>query len=97
MTTHQVTHNPSLTTGPSQSPGESGTFHVVGGRPHPWRSAMPSGSSRDRRRDCVTGSGAVSSLTLQTEARSGELPLVGSVGVWRSTRLRFALSGPYGG
>jgi hypothetical protein len=31
------------------------------------------------------------------DARSGELPLIGSLGVCDSTRLRFALSGPYGG
>ena len=33
----------------------------------------------------------------QTDARRGELPLIGSLGVWRSTRLRFALSGAEGG
>ncbi len=35
--------------------------------------------------------------TSHTLARIGELPLMGSLGVCGSTRLRFALSGPYGG
>ena len=47
--------------------------------------------------DGFPGSAALSRATSQTEARRGELPLIGSLGVWRSTRLRFALSGPYGG
>ena len=33
----------------------------------------------------------------QTWARRGELPLIGSLGVWLSTRLRLALPGPKGG
>ena len=47
--------------------------------------------------DGFPGSAALSRATSQTDARRGELPLIGSLGVWRSTRLRFALSGPYGG
>jgi hypothetical protein len=33
----------------------------------------------------------VSKAMLQTDARSGELPLIGSLGCWRNTRFRFGL------
>jgi hypothetical protein len=36
-------------------------------------------------------------VTLHTEARSGELPLIGSLGCWRNTAFRLALPGPIGG
>jgi hypothetical protein len=52
-------------------------------------------------RQSVGGGGVSSSAARgamsQTDARSGELPLIGSLGCWRSTRFRLALPGPNGG
>jgi len=50
------------------------------------------------RRDFVVGHAMGLSFSIsQSEARRGAEPLIGSDGVWRRTRLRLALSGPYGG
>jgi hypothetical protein len=43
------------------------------------------------------GSVVANGAMLQTDARSGELPLIGSLGCWRNTRFKLALPGPNGG
>jgi hypothetical protein len=45
----------------------------------------------------AVGCAEVIGLTLQTDARSGELPLIGSLGCWRNTAFRLAVRGPSGG
>lgn len=67
------------------------------GRVADQRGALPGPGYRGHLVGGGAGCAGVIRATSQRDARSGELPLIGSLGCWRSTALRLAVPGPSGG